>query len=490
MPRALTALVLLLALFSGQPRAEGNLVPDLRLLVDVSAHMEDLDPKGLGLPALEMVIRLLPAGTRVGIWVFAEEAQQLVPSGEVNAQWREQALDSLAGIAYRGERTNIPAALEAATADLADQLPGYRSSVVLLTSGKVDVAESPMLNVSASRKLLNGLAVELGKSGVPVHTIAFTRQADSMLLRSLARETGGTSRQAEDASELGNMFLRVMEMVLPSDREPLAGNVFSIDPRVTEFTVLTVFPGNRGRLRLIDPSGTEFTAEENPGDIRWFRNRQYTTAQLYNPQQGNWRLQYPAKTNARVFVTSDLELRVGALAYFTPVGHEAKVRAYVTDGGERITDPAFLAQFELSLDVTTPQGTRQSYEVGAPSADGYYQVSTPALQLPGRYRLMVRLMGEDIQRELPVFIEVEIPRESPTLITRGEAPPEDDFQAPMLWLAGVSSIVIVAVWFVLRRRKQRKLALWQKRAREISNGAASGTTTGTAALDEPRRSLD
>ena len=65
--RSLFLSAMLLLLLPGVARAEVGLVPDLRLLVDVSRDMKKLDPDNLRLPALEMVIRVFPEGSRVGI---------------------------------------------------------------------------------------------------------------------------------------------------------------------------------------------------------------------------------------------------------------------------------------------------------------------------------------------------------------------------------------------------------------------------------------
>ncbi|TDG13749.1 VWA domain-containing protein [Seongchinamella unica] len=484
-------LLLLSSLQISPARAEPGLVPDLRLLVDVSENMEKFDPGNLRSQTLEMVIRLLPAGTRVGVWVFAEEARELVPSGIVDQGWRAQALEALSDLEYSGSRTNIPAALEAATADLPDLEPGYRSSVVLVTAGTVNVADSPMINVSAARKLLSGLAKDLGARGVPVHTIALTRHADSLLLRSLARETGGTSEHAEDVSELGVMFLKVIEMVVPVAREPLYEREFSVDERTDQFVVFAVFPRFRGKLTLLAPDGTAYSANENPGDILWFQNRQFNMARVSNPVVGNWRLQYPPKTAARVYVESDLTLEVGYLPYYTSAGHEAEVTARLNDAGETVTDPQVLASYNLLLDVTSPQGNTQRYRLDAPSEDGLFRATTPPLELPGRYRLMLRLEGAGgLERELPIYMEVGVPTEQPTLVTRGEESPEDDFQSPLVWLTGVMTLILLLVWYILRRRKRRKLALWQKRAREMKKSGGQDTLRGTLAVAEEQSVKD
>ena len=183
--RQLSSLVLLLCLFSCSSLASSaSLKPDLRILIDVSGGMKTSDPRNRRASALALLVNLLPDGAKAGIWVFGKEAELLVPHGVVDAAWRQQAQQAIATLKTAGQRTNIPAALELATADLEQPTSGYRTSVLLLTAGKVDVAESPIINVNESRKLLNGRAVELGELGVPVHTIAFSAQADAMLLRS------------------------------------------------------------------------------------------------------------------------------------------------------------------------------------------------------------------------------------------------------------------------------------------------------------------
>lgn len=481
--RSLAACLVLLAMALSPAQAAPGLVPDLRLLVDASENMEKLDPDNLRSSTLEMFIRGVPRGARVGVWVFGEEARELVPSGIVDGSWRKQALQALSELEYSGPRTNIPAALEIATADLDELGPGYRSSVVLLTTGKVDVADSPMINVSAARKLLNGLATELGGRGVPVHTIAFSREADSLLLRSLARETGGTSVQVKEPSELAGILLEVMEMVVPETRKPLYGRDFSVDERVQQFTVLAIFPKLKGKLRVVAPDGTVYSAQENPGDINWFHDRQFSIARLDEPQAGNWRLQHPSNASARVYVVSDLDLEVGALPYYTAAGQAAELEFRLSDRGEPITDPAFLSRYQLFLEVTTPLGTTERVPLDAPDASGHFQVNTPPLETPGRYRLMVRLEGEGLEREMPIYIEVGVPIEQPTLVTRGETPPDDDFQAPLIWLSGVSTAVLLLVWYILHRRKQRKLALWQKRARDMKSNGNQATLGGATAVD-------
>jgi von Willebrand factor type A domain len=463
-----------------------GLKPDLRLLIDTSRTMDSADPDNLRTPALELMVRLIPDGSKAGIWEFAESVEMLVPHGVVDNQWREQAYTAIESLKNNGQGTNIPAALEQATADLESPAEGYRSSVVLVTSGRVEVADSPMVNVSAARKLLTGLAVELGGNSIPVHTIAFSREADAMLLRSLSRETGGTNRQARSAEELGSLFLRVLEMVAPVGQVPLIKRQFIVDERVEEIDVLTFFSGGKGKLKLVDPSGQVYSSAEQSAQVEWYRNRQFAFATVFQPMQGVWSVQMPKGATARVMVVSDLQLEVGALPNYVVAGHQAEIALRLTDAGEPITDPEMLARFRVSLEVTHPLGKQEVVEISEHNEAGIFRVASPPLDQPGRYRLMVRVDSDGLQRDLPVYIEVGVPPEKPTLVTRGEEPPEDDFHVPLMWLSGVSATLLVAVWFVLRRRKQRKLALWQKRSRELNGNGHKGT----ASLATPTKSDD
>ncbi|MEP4148149.1 MAG: vWA domain-containing protein [Halioglobus sp.] len=491
MRRFQCSLLLLMACLCAMPSFAANgLTPDVRLLIDVSAGMKASDPKNMRKPALDLLVRLLPDGSKAGIWVFAEEAAPLVAHGVVDDAWREQAREAISGLKSTGKRTNIPAALEQATIDLKSPEPGYRSSVVLLTAGRIDVAESPIINVSESRKLLNGLAVELGSQGVPVHTIAFSREADAMLLRSLARETKGTSRQARSADELSAMFMRVMEMVAPVAQVPLEGQQFVVDERVQRFSVLTFFPGGKGKLKVIDPDGVVLTSQDESGGVEWFRKKQFALATLDNPARGTWRLQIPSRAFARALVVSDLELDVGLLPHYVAAGHEAEVTFRLIDQSEVIKDPAVLSGFDVTLEVKGPQGKTEVVAVGDSSSEGVYRVVTPSLEQPGRYQLLLRVNAASLKRELPIYLEVGVPAEQPTLVTRGQELPEDDFQAPLMWLAGVCAVILFVVWLILRRRKQRKLALWQKRAREISGNGQSRTIPGAPSVKETADRLD
>jgi hypothetical protein len=69
---------------TGYAAETGNPSPELQILIDVSGSMKHNDPKNLRIPALKLLVNLLPDGTNVGIWLFAEKTRVLVKTGIVN----------------------------------------------------------------------------------------------------------------------------------------------------------------------------------------------------------------------------------------------------------------------------------------------------------------------------------------------------------------------------------------------------------------------
>jgi len=462
-----------------------GLKPDLRLLIDISGSMKQSDPENLRAPALDLIVRLLPEGSRAGVWIFGENVELLVEHRVIDDAWRAAAQRAVADIDNSGLRTNIPGALKAVTYDIGGMDGSYRTSIVLLTDGKVDVSDSPMANASAAKILLADMAPELGATGIPVHTIALSDEADWEFLRSLAEKTNGIAEKAETPGELTEIFLQSLEMVAPTARVPVADNAFQIDASVKEFTVLVFFEDEQAALALIDPEGRRYQANTAAQGVEWFRNRKFALVTVSGPAEGLWQLQAPGSTTTRVTVISDLRLEVDPLPNSLPSGRQTELGLRLMERGATLTDAEVLNLFVISVEITGPDGGTQLIDVSANyavPADGEYRVSIPAFELPGRYELMARVEGETLHRELPMYVEVIATGVQSTINTQGEQIPEESLKTIAI-NAGLALLVVIfaLMWFLSRRRK-RRLDLWERRSR--GNGGAedgpilSGFTAG------------
>src|SRR5690606_74765 len=79
-----------------------NVAPtEVRLLVDISGSMKQNDPHNLRSPALSLVARMLPDGSRAGVWTFGRMVNALVPLAPVDGAWRERAVSQVGQIRDR-----------------------------------------------------------------------------------------------------------------------------------------------------------------------------------------------------------------------------------------------------------------------------------------------------------------------------------------------------------------------------------------------------
>ncbi|PLW82219.1 hypothetical protein CWI75_10585 [Kineobactrum sediminis] len=490
---ALLMVLVCALLVAAAPRADTSLgpKPDLRLLIDISGSMKQSDPENLRRPALELIVRLLPEDARAGVWIFGESVTQIVPHQKVDAAWRERALEAVGAIDNSGQRTNIPAALEAATYDLGSMNPEYRTSIVLLTDGKVDVSASPMANAAAARELLTDTAPDLGATGIPVHTIALSDEADWDFLRSLAHASAGSAEKAQTAAQLTEIFVRSLEMVAPTPRVPVIGNIFLIDDTVDEFTALVFYEQADTVVSLVSPSGDLFApGDERPG-VDWFRSSQFALVTVVDPERGGWTLQAPDGARTRVSVISDLELEVDPLPNSLPSGRVTELGIRLRESGEVITSPELLEVFDINVVITGPDDYRNTIDVSGlyPVPEtGEYRVSIPPFETGGRYEITVLLAGPTLQRELPMYVDVVAPVVTPSISTRPVAVPEDDFLRPALTLAGILLAALALGLWLLRRRKQRKLELWRQRFQQAPADSEASAVAGMRADDDDNKS--
>lgn len=466
-----------------------GLKPDVRLLIDISGSMKDSDPENLRAPALDLMVRLLPEGSKAGVWSFGHEVKQLVEHRVIDDAWRKAAVEAVADINNSGQLTNIPAAIEAATYDFTRLDPSYRTSIILLTDGKVDVSRSPMTNAKAAGTLLSESALDLGASGIPVHTIALSSEADWSFLRSLAKTTGGIAEQAQSAEKLTEIFFQSLEMVAPTARIPIAGTQFQIDESVREFTALIFLEDEQASVELRGPEGMRYGPQRPLTGWEWFRNRKFVLVTVKQPQPGKWELLAPRAEETRVTVVSDLLLDVDPLPNSLPVGKRAELGLRLRERGEILRDPEVLSVFDLLVEIKGPKGDIRVVDVMADyavPADGEYRVEIPGLDMPGRYRITARLLGETLERELPMYVEITGSPTNSRISTLGELQPEGDFRAPVLTFGAALILIGLVVSGLLARRRRRKLEVWKRRNLNASNANHNPVVTGMRAPSEDR----
>ena len=196
---------------------DAELIPDVRVIIDISGSMKKNDPQNLRRPALELLVQLFPEGSKAGVWTFGQWVNNLVPSKNVDSTWRTAAFPQAAKINSVALRTNIPAALEKAMDDIGNLDPRYKVHLILLTDGMVDVSESADENRQARQRLIDVILPGLRDAGVTIHTVALSQNADQQLMERLAVETDGLAAIAETAEDLSKIFVQAFDAAAPAE---------------------------------------------------------------------------------------------------------------------------------------------------------------------------------------------------------------------------------------------------------------------------------
>jgi len=440
---------------AGRVQAEDQL-PDVRLLIDVSGSMRESDPQNLRKPALELMVQLLPEGSKAGVWIFGQWVNMVVPHAEVTEQWRKEAAAAVAQISNRGLLTNIPDALEMATYDIDRLQHQYRTSIILLTDGKVEVSNDTETNQRAARDLLKKFAIELRDWGVTVHTIALSDDADWEFLRALAQITGGLAERAQSPEELSAVFLQALDIAAPTEQVPLLGGEFLIDESVEEFTVL-VFPDmDTEQISLIRPDGASIERDDTPPNTSWYHNDRFELITVQDPVDGEWRIVAPGSIT-RVNVISHLSLELDRLPTTMPVGHTPEFGVRLADSGQVLTDPDLLKVLTVTAQVSRGDGSRWEVIMDGSEADagGEFRMELPMLAEAGRYEVVVHVDGRSFQREVSFLTDVIEP--APAVDPSDLVPAAQPAAGLPGWMlpAGASLLLLLAlgVWWIRRGRQ-------------------------------------
>ncbi len=128
---------------------------DVRVLIDVSGSMKKNDPANLRLPALRLLVGLLPPDSTAGVWTFGTRAEPLIRPGVTNDKWKAEARKASTKIHSKDMFTNIGLALEAAIADWGDK-PSCLPMPTMIFYSNYPLKQTPVMS---KRIMLNSLNV-------------------------------------------------------------------------------------------------------------------------------------------------------------------------------------------------------------------------------------------------------------------------------------------------------------------------------------------
>ncbi|WP_075188073.1 VWA domain-containing protein [Teredinibacter haidensis] len=390
----------------GLAETGGKLPPDVRLVIDVSGSMKRNDPNNLRQPAIELLVQLLPEGSRAGVWTFGKWINMLVPHKPVTTEWRDAAQKKSGDISSVGLYTNIGEALEKASYDALSTSKKYRTSIILLTDGMVDIDKSPDVNKREWRRIVDEVLPKLKEAGITIHTIALSDNADKNLMNKLSLSTDGLAEVAHTADDLMRIFLKTFDAAVPSEQVPLTDNQFVIDSSVEEFTALIFRKNPEQFTELVGPDQNLYSASFKDNDVKWHRADNYDLITVKRPLEGEWGVKADMDPESRITVVSNLNLRVKPLPSNVFKGQKEELSLFLQEDGKNIARPEFLSLMDIDAameagndEFDIKQFWTKTLSEGSPPAGGHYSQQLPTFDKDGIYQLSVVVDGKTFVRQ-------------------------------------------------------------------------------------------
>ena len=406
------AFFLLTSVFVSMPvlavENEGKSQPyDVRIIVDISGSMKNTDPSNLRIPALNLLLELMPEGAQAGIWTFGRYVNNLLPVAPVNDQWRQQAKQAALTINSVGLKTNLTGALNDAAWGLkADS--GFQQSIILLTDGQIDMADNnaanaTQVNSQQRQRLMTQVLDKYRKAGANIHTLALSDLADKTLLQEIALETDGLYSEAQNAEDLTAAFLRAFDQAVPAEQVPMDDNTFVIDGSVDEFTAF-IFKRSKGSKdsALLAPNGDRYSSLDHPKNVRWHSDVNFDLITIKNPEAGTWVAEADLDPSNRVTILSDLALSVKGIPTTIFPGDKLDVKIMLTNEGNVVNKAEILRLTDVTMTVSTASGRAGSKILSDPEnppEDGIYHEGLYRLKEMGQYTVDVVVEGKTFQRK-------------------------------------------------------------------------------------------
>jgi Mg-chelatase subunit ChlD len=430
---------------------------DIVLLIDSSGSMKKTDPKDYRKEAARLFISLLGKDDSVGVISFGDSAQTLIPITSNSKDNRSALFGAVNRISSKELSTDITAAIKKGTAELGFSKRKNRA-IILMSDGKLDLLDPD--KDRASYVELMKLLPDINKAGIKVYSIAFSDQADSRLLGSIAEKTGGLFRYAKADSDIHVMFASIFEKIKSPDSVALKGDHFEIDKDVKEAVLLISKKAGTATM-LVDPSGRQISRQKTPDNFQWYGSDVFDMITIKEPVTGAWRVSLSSKEGNRIFVLTDLKLKSSFIASTLNIGDKTIIDAWLEKDNSKIVEKTVLDQVTFAAEITGPDGKNSKISlVAKPAPDAGVYAAEFIADKAGDYLIKIIAEGKTFNRTKDIsFNSVEKPAQAVQEEPK-PAPASDDSDLEMLLIisaAVIGLLLIIIIFLAIRLRRYKKL---------------------------------
>lgn len=403
--------------------------PDVRIVVDVSGSMKQNDPQNLRANALGFAATLLPPGARGSIWTFGTTVANPLPSGEIDASWRERAGGLASQLTDYQQFTDIERVLR----QVANAAPDSANRhLILLTDGMVDLpaagAQKSRLDSASRQRIIDELAPELASRHVVVHSIALSNNVDLPLLEQMAQTTGGLAAIANTPEELLRAFLDVLDRIVPGNQIPIDGQQrFTIDDDVDEFNALLFHAPGSDSPVLVGPNGQRYSRDDHPGSVEWLSNDRYDLISVPRPLPGEWRVDGDIGSDSRIGIHADIVLRSGPLPATLYRGFDTPLDVWLEEEGKALAADELPDGLSVRAELRDLDGGILTQTTLEPE-QGHFRGELPGADRLGNARLAIiarsdRLIRQRIQTvNVVAAMSAELSQDGTRIVVRANHP--------------------------------------------------------------------
>ena len=391
-----------------------NSEDELQILIDVSGSMKHTDPNNLRIPAVKLLINLLPNGTKAGIWLFAQKTEALVETGIVNKQWKTKALKKIKQIHSRGLFTNIEDAIQTSAQGWFNSSSKQKRNMILLTDGMVDISKDIMQSAESRERVMVDQVPLLQQADAKVYTIALSEHADTEFLNKLAFDTNGWFETAQSATQLQKVFFKMFKKAVPLDSVPLKGNLFNVDATIKEFSVLVFKAVNASATQLVMPGKTIISSADKIDNVSLLNEKNYDLVTIKKPEAGEWKIVAEMDPDNQVMIVTDLKFHLDDIPGHISKNESFELMAYFTDQQQLISRGDFLSLIDISIEQMDGEGNKNKWKLmPVAGKEGLFSKTIDSVLAKGRYTITVVADGKTFERESVLTIEVV---DSPVLV--------------------------------------------------------------------------
>lgn len=329
-----------------QPRGAVDAV----LLVDASGSMLKTDAQMLRYEGAKLFLQFLGKDDRLAIVSFGDQARVVSDLRDFSKEPINEVVQQIQSIKTEGQYTDIlegvrvaARILEASPRNDAEQI------IVLLSDGKME--PSPQSGTASTRtlELVNQVLPELKAKEIKVHSLAFSDQADKMLLSEISAATDGLNWFTATSDDVHKSFASLFLVVKRPQVLQMRSRSFALDESVDEATFY-ITRDEGSKLKLISPKNQEMTVDQIPDWVTWFAGKNFDVITMREPDIGEWQVQGGGNTEGFATVLTNLRL-VTDWPVIIRVGDKNVVQARLYDGEKPVALPEMSGVVQYAFQV-------------------------------------------------------------------------------------------------------------------------------------------